>query len=171
MPHSGLLLILIPVLLLAIIGYRRLAASGTAGFIPDGDGFTLKRRWLPSIRVRIAWIDAPEKGQPYADAARGALRDLIGNRLLKLVYVDTDIHGRRVAQVWADGQDVGLRLIEDGAAWYYRHYGAKVSIWRRWRYGGAERRARFAKKGLWALPRPQSPWDFKHRPWWRKLFS
>jgi len=165
------LIVIATLALLAAVLYCRHAASGRAGFIPDGDGFTLKRRWLPTIRVRIAWIDAPEKGQPHAEAARFALRALLGDRLLKLVYVDTDIYGRRVAQVWVDGQDVGLALVEAGAAWYYRHYGSKVSFWRRWRYGGAERRARFAKKGLWALPKPQSPWDFKHRSWWRKLLS
>jgi endonuclease YncB( thermonuclease family) len=168
MPHYVLLLLIL--LPFGVLGYRRLAARGTAGLVVDGDGFTLKRRWLPAVRIRIAWIDAPEKGQPYAELAREALRALIANRPLKVTYVDTDAFGRRVAQVWAGGEDVGLQLLEGGSAWYYRHYASKVSWFRHWRYGGAERRARSARKGLWAQKKPEAPWDYKHRPWWRRLF-
>jgi micrococcal nuclease len=162
-------LILLPLIPLVVFGYRRLAYRGIASRIEDGDGFTLQRRLLPSLRIRIAWIDAPEKGQPFADQARAALRELIAGKNLRISGLEKDVFGRQVAQVWVDRCDVGLALVERGAAWYYRHYASRVSIWRRWRYAGAERRARSEKRGLWAQKRPEAPWDFKHRPWWRKL--
>ena len=58
--------------------------------VHDGDGFVaslwspLSHRWHPNIQFRFAFIDAPEKGQPFGDAARDFLHGLIAGRTLRL---------------------------------------------------------------------------------------
>lgn len=56
----------------------------------DGDGFRAKlwnpyrQRWVPDVQFRFAFIDAPEKGQPFGDEARDCLHGLIGGKTLRL---------------------------------------------------------------------------------------
>ncbi len=51
------------------------------------------------VRVRLAEIDAPERGQPHGDRARQALSDLAFGRAVRVAVVDTDNYGRTVRPV------------------------------------------------------------------------
>ena len=46
------------------------------------------------LRIRLAEIDTPEKGQPYGNRARQALSDLIFDRAVRVVELDRDRYGR-----------------------------------------------------------------------------
>jgi len=62
----------------------------------DGDTFTTASRKNP---VRIANVDAPEKGQPGAAAAKNALEKLILNKTVSIDTKARDPYGRSVANV------------------------------------------------------------------------
>ena len=69
----------------------------------DGDTFTTASRKNP---VRIANVDAPEKGQPGAGAAKSALEKLILNKTVNIETKARDPYGRSVANV-----KVGVRSV------------------------------------------------------------
>jgi len=62
----------------------------------DGDTFETASRKNP---VRLANVDAPEKGQPGAAAATQALRELIEGQTVTIDTVARDSYGRSVAKV------------------------------------------------------------------------
>ena len=68
----------------------------------------------------------------------------------------TNYH-RDVCQVEVSGKDVSVELIRAGAAWLYKEYN---------KYGEGgfdlESNARQSKLGLWGLPNPVYPPDFRH---------
>lgn len=92
------------------------------------DGDTLKCRNLPEQggRVRIARIDAPERGRDGAVEAKAALARLIDGRKVTCELVDADPRvkgfqardrfGRPVARCSAGGVDLGRALLAAGHA-------------------------------------------------------
>jgi len=96
------------------------------------DGDTIKCRDLPPDlagqggRVRIARIDAPERGRDGADAATAALARLIDGRKVTCELVDADPRvagfqardrfGRPVARCSAGGVDLGRAQLAAGHA-------------------------------------------------------
>lgn len=145
--------------------------------VQDGDSLRVRCDDAPprsaqtgaTVGVRIHAIDAPEHGQAHGNRARQALRQLVYRRTVQLRCVETDGYGRRVCAVWlpaqagAPARDVGLTLVEDGLAWWYRSYSRQQSAADRQRYAAAEVRARSQRVGLWrdganAVP----PWRWRH---------
>ena len=62
----------------------------------DGDTFTTASRKNP---VRLANVNAPEKGRPGAAKATQALRGMIGGKEVTIKTVARDVYGRSVANV------------------------------------------------------------------------
>jgi endonuclease YncB( thermonuclease family) len=131
--------------------------------VADGDSFTVLLPDGARAGVRIAGIDAPEKDQPWADASRAHLSDLLSRGELHLALLKTDPYGRQVARVRAGGEDVGLAQVRAGLAWHFVRYAADQDPDERGRYAQAEREARAARRGLWADPAPQPPWAHRQR--------
>lgn len=73
----------------------------------DGDTFETARRQNP---VRLANVDAPEKGKAGAAKAATALRDLIQGNEVVIDTVARDKYGRSVANVKADGKSVNRAM-------------------------------------------------------------
>jgi endonuclease YncB( thermonuclease family) len=73
--------------------------------IADGDTFTLLVG-RDQLRIRLAEIDTPEKGQPYGRRARQALSALIYGKTVRVVEIDRDRYRRVVGCVNAGGIDV-----------------------------------------------------------------
>lgn len=69
----------------------------------DGDTFLTKSRHHP---VRLANVDAPEKGTKAGSAATKALRKLIGGKKVQVYPVARDAYGRTVAKVKVDRKSV-----------------------------------------------------------------
>ncbi len=118
--------------------------------VVDGDTIRL----TDGRRIRLVQIDAPEvsDGECYADEATAALRRLTppGTQVQlesDPALDDHDRFGRLLRYVIADGDNVNLQLVEDGAA----------SVWffdgDRGRYAGrflaAATAARAENRGLW----------------------
>lgn len=72
--------------------------------ITDGDILTVLIDPQP-IKIRLAEIDTPERGQPWANRAKKALSTKVFGPVVELQVVDTDRYGRTVAEVYSDGRD------------------------------------------------------------------
>lgn len=140
---------------LAAAGATRVL-EGRVVAIRDGDSFELrvgKRR----VGVRIHGIDAPERGQAWAERSKQALARRVAGRDVRVLEVDVDRYGRHVGEVYADGVCVGCELVREGHAWVYRRYTHDPVLL------DLEAQARAARRGLWSLPAAQRtpPWEWR----------
>lgn len=150
MPQAFLLILLLclPVFAQKVVG------------ISDGDTITVLTN-RKETKVRLAGIDAPEKGQDYSAAAKRYLSTLIYGESVTLEGDKVDRYGRLVAKVVLDGKDVNLLMIENGFAWHFSKYASEQSPVDRLAYSKAEVAARRARLNLWRYPNPTAPWDFR----------
>ena len=153
-----------------VVGLSLLGASAATAFealtvkpvsIQDGDSFVARAGDGELLRIRIAGIDAPEKGQPYADVARQHLNDLIDGQTLHVEVIKDDPSGRKVANVYVDDRDIGLAQIEAGLAWHFKRYAADQRAPQRRAYARAEQRARDDRVGMWREPHLVEPWRYR----------
>lgn len=125
----------------------------------DGDTLVLATGEV----IRLADIDAPEDDQPFGEASRARLEELIGGTSVEVRRHGTDRYDRTLATVWAGSElcnkrcDVGYQLVRQGLAWRWVDSSVAV-LW------SAERKARLGKRGLWsAAERPIAPWEWRSR--------
>lgn len=95
--------------------------SGRVVWVSDGDTFTIRIGRTKEV-VRIDGIDAPEQGQPGAQAARNCLRGLILYRTVTISGKKRDRYGRSVCAVYRDKRDIGYVMITQGHAWVFRRF-------------------------------------------------
>lgn len=119
----------------------------------DGDTFK-----SGGTRVRLWGIDAPEKGQPYADKARARLKKLIEGKAVRLEWKDKDQHSREVAIVYAGSTNINLQMVKEGLAWHYAYFAPDAED-----LAAAEKAARKKRKGLWKDKNPVNPYEFRKR--------
>lgn len=117
----------------------------------DGDTFK-----SDGTHVRLWGIDAPEKGQPYADEARARLKELIEGKAVRLEWKDRDQHSREVAIVYAGSTNINLQMVKEGLAWHYEYFAPDAED-----LAAAEKAARKSRKGLWADDEPVNPYEFR----------
>jgi endonuclease YncB( thermonuclease family) len=123
------------------------------------DGDTIEVRvGADARRIRLSGIDAPERGQPWAERSKQALSRRVYGRDVRVNAVDVDRHGRLVGEVYADGVCVGCELVREGHVWVYRRYTDDPVLIE------LEAEARAARRGLWGLPASQTvpPWEWRH---------
>jgi endonuclease YncB( thermonuclease family) len=134
----------------------------------DGDTIKVLATGRELIRIRVAWIDSPEMGQPFGRRAKQFMVTLVFGKYVELRTHAIDRYGRTVAMVFVDGRDDGLELIKAGLAWAYAYYLPEASAQVQAQYSAAETAARVSRRGLWvdgksAVP----PWEWrreKHQP-------
>ena len=133
--------------------------EGQVVAITDGDTIKILTPAKQQIKVRLADIDTPERGQPYGRKARQVLGDKIHRRQVEVEEVTTDRYQRLVGRVFLEGRNINAEMVEDGAAWVYRKYSDDPHLLE------LERQAREQGRGLWALQPDQRvpPWE------WRKM--
>jgi endonuclease YncB( thermonuclease family) len=108
------------------------------------------------LRVRLWGIDAPEKAQPFGQAAKQHLTRAVGGQEVQVEVRSTDRYGRAVGWILRGTAAVNLDQVRAGMAWWYQQYAQGHSGLQQ-----AESAARQAKAGLWQLPDPQPPWLFR----------
>lgn len=138
--------------------------------VVGGDVITLVDARQHEHQLRLAFIDAPVPGQPYADEAQSALSAMVLGR-----QVTAQIRGRdqdgiaAVEVVEPHGHVVNLELVRRGLAW--RDYFDAQNQPDREQYQAALSEAQRARHGLWSQDRVEAPRDFRARVsqymrWW-----
>ncbi len=130
----------------------------------DGDTFDATDGNI-RFRVRIAGMDAPEKGTRFSKLATVELQRRIEGKKLEIhpVGPKLDRYNRILGQVMVDGRDIGIELIEVGLATYFRpgcvDYPAnkKSYDYDPAPYIAAETRARAKGIYLWSDPKTVLP--------------
>ncbi len=90
--------------------------------VTDGDTIRVLTADQQQFRIRLAWIDAPEKGQAFGSKAKQAMSELVFDNEVELRLHTIDRYGRLVCLVFADGKDGGFKLVKRGLCWCYEHY-------------------------------------------------
>lgn len=155
---GGLLLGLL--ILAASAAQADLWLEGRVVGVADGDTLTLLesagRAGRPVMhRVRLAGIDAPERGQAFGRQAKRSLAELVYGKQVRVEIRDRDQYGRLVGRVFVGALDVNREQLRRGLAWVYRHYNADPDDL------AAEAEARQARRGLWVEAHPVPPWEFR----------
>ncbi|MBI4056439.1 MAG: thermonuclease family protein [Elusimicrobia bacterium] len=134
--------------------------SGVVVSIQDGDTIGVLREIAgdkQEVRIRLYGIDCPEKSQPFGNRAKEFTSDLSWAKNVTVHVKDVDRYGRLVAEViLPDGRSLNQELVREGYAWWYQHFAPKNK-----ELDSLQKEARKSKKGLWSIPNPTPPWDFR----------
>jgi endonuclease YncB( thermonuclease family) len=138
-----------------------LAIRGRCVGCHDGDSITLLAPSNTQIKIRVAFLDAPELGQAFGNRAKQAMSDLVFGKEIAVYPHTIDRYGRTVAVVYVDDIDAGLELLHQGLAWCYTRYLPEASADIQASYRQAEADARAQRRGLWGDPTPVEPWVWR----------
>lgn len=130
--------------------------SGKIVDITDGDTITVLVD-MHEVKIRLAEIDTPERGQPWANRAKQALSDKVFGKQVEIEVVGTDRYGRTVGHVHMGDRDINREMVREGHAWVYRKYMQDPTLL------DDESSARQGRLGLWSLPESKriAPWEWR----------
>jgi micrococcal nuclease len=123
--------------------------------IVDGDTFEVLDSDNRVSKIRMNGIDAPEKKQAYGTRSREAISALCFGKQIRVRVYSKDRNGRLIADTYLDNRSLSLIMVSEGMAWHFKKYSSDTEL------AQAELRARAARRGLWADPAPQAPWDYR----------
>jgi endonuclease YncB( thermonuclease family) len=129
--------------------------------ISDGDTITLLTEDKQQLKIRLAGIDTPEKKQAFGTKARDHLASRIFKQDVEVDLRKKDQYGRYLGVIYISGVDMNQSMIQDGYAWFYKHYAKDQPKEEAQRYAKAEADARSKQRGLWSDPNPVPPWEFR----------
>lgn len=86
--------------------------------ISDGDTITVVDANRQQYKIRLAGIDAPEKGQAFGERSKDHLASMVFNKNVTIEWNKQDRYGRTVGKIIASGKDVNLAQIQAGMAWW-----------------------------------------------------
>ena len=146
---AGLLIILFPATTLACEKCEVVVE------IIDGDTIVVMQAGKTKF-VHLTSVDAPQLKQPYGDKAKIFTEKLIKNHVATINYIDKN---RATDITSSDGKSLKWGLIRAGLAWYPENHKRNALRDVSDNLGKYERKARRARKGLWAQDNPQPPWE------------
>lgn len=154
--HNPIISIVILLLAVGFYYYQISENSFTAEVIHVIDGDTVDVLVVNQpIRIRLAGIDAPEKGQAFGTKARKVLSDMVKNKRVTVVEVDKDQYQRMVAIIKLDDLNINQEMVRQGMAWVYTNYNQDYNL------SLLEAKARANKTGLWSQANPVPPWLYR----------
>lgn len=131
--------------------------------VADGDTITILDADKQQYKIRFEGIDAPESKQDFGQKSKQNLSDWVFGKEVTVITSKIDKYKRHVGKVLVTGTDVNLEQIKAGLAWHYKKYADEQIEADRIFYAEEETKARNAKIGLWADPKPTPPWDWRAR--------
>lgn len=131
--------------------------EGKVTHVADGDTIDLVDQQGRKHRVRLEWIDAPEKDQPWGDESRQRLERQVQGQHVVVAYRERDQYDRILGQIYHDGWWLNARLVGEGLAWHYRHYSDDAQL------AQFQAAAQQQQAGLWSEPDPVPPWTYRQR--------
>jgi endonuclease YncB( thermonuclease family) len=115
----------------------------------DGDTFNIETKDGKVYLVRMLGVDAPEMNLNFGEKSRKKLSDLILGKDATVIVRKMDSSKRYIGTVYCGGEDINLRQIESGMAWYFRQNGYEPTAGDRKLYEQAEHKSRTQLKGMW----------------------
>jgi endonuclease YncB( thermonuclease family) len=128
--------------------------TGKCVGVHDGDTISVMKAGR-AVKIRLEGIDCPELGQDFGTRAKQFTSALVFGKDVEVKEYNRDIYRRTVARVFVEGEDLSLALVMAGLAWHYKHYSSDPVL------AEAEVEARRAKRGLWSMPNPVPPWEYR----------
>jgi endonuclease YncB( thermonuclease family) len=126
----------------------------------DGDTCTLES----GLHVRFAGIDAPEIGQPFAEASRDYMTRMVVGRESTLQCTGWS-YKRRVCDVFVNDMDVQKELVGWGLAYDYVKYSNG-------KYQNAQVFAQKMHRGVWTLQDGGVlPWNYRHSKPFQSIYN
>ena len=149
--------------LIALIGlsFTALAFEGKVVGVSDGDTITVLDINKAQHKIRLAGIDAPEKGQEFGNSSKEFLSDLVYGKTVNVPDSKLDRYGRTVSRVFIGNTDASIEMIKAGMAWHFKKYELEQKLEDRLSYNAAEIKARNARLGLWSQGEAKRPEDFR----------
>ena len=98
----------------------------------------------------------PESKQDYGERAKQATVKLCFGKEVTVKKSGEDVYKRTLAYIYVGDVCVNNELLKLGMAWHYKQYNKDQEL------AKLETEAREKKIGLWSLPNPTAPWDFRH---------
>ena len=138
---------------------QRLSAktfSGKCVGVSDGDTISIME-YGKAIKIRLEGIDCPELGQDFGTRARRLTSEIVFGKIVEAKEYNRDAYGRIVARIYIDGKDLSLELVKAGLAWHLKKYSSDPIL------EEAEDQARKRKIGLWLMPNPVPPWEYRRQ--------
>lgn len=123
-------------------------------YVSDGD--TIKEYKGSKERLRLIHIDAPESDQFFGDSSKIHLESLIKGGDCSYKTISIDRYNRPLIILYNKGQNINLKMVQDGYAWSYKFNKEQIYI-------DAMLEAKKLKKGLWKYEKQVDPYI------WRKL--
>jgi endonuclease YncB( thermonuclease family) len=157
----GVLITLVALLLASAALGQEAVVSARIVAITDGDTVKALLADNELLKVRLSWIDAPEKNQAFGQRSKQHLSELVFGCEVELHTHGLDRYGRTLAVILLDGVDINLEQVKSGFAWAYTRYLDQASSEIQASYRQAESEAREQKRGLWSDPWPVEPWLYR----------
>ena len=130
--------------------------TGKVVGVSDGDTITVMHKGRGE-KVRLFGIDCPEKNQDFGERAKKETSALVFGKDVTVFMQGYDRYGRMLGIVGLkDGQTVNHLLIQRGMCWWYERYAPNDIQAKNLPVG-----ARKEKLGLWEMPNPTPPWEFR----------
>ena len=134
------------------------AWQGKVVGISDGDTISVLHEGKAE-KIRVYGVDCPESHQDFGQKAKQFTSSMVFGKVVEIQPKDTDRHGRTVGLVTLDGKSLNEALVKAGMAWVYVKY-CKEPFCTQWNQSQEE--ARSKRIGLWSIPNPTPPWEFRH---------
>lgn len=126
--------------------------------IADGDTLTARCETptgMENIKVRLAEVDAPEKGQAFCTRSKQHLSDNCFRKPAEVRPQTKDRYGRTVARVTCAGVDANAEQVRAGMAWVFDKHVTDRALC------ATQDEARAARRGLWVDAVPVAPWEWR----------
>lgn len=126
--------------------------------VTDGDSINILVDET-QLRIRLAEIDAPERGQPHWRKSKDALAYYVAEKDVDVFEVDIDRYERIVGHVYVGDLWVNGELVRSGYAYVYPKYATSQRLYE------YERLAKESQVGIWALPESErvKPWEWRKK--------
>lgn len=122
--------------------------------VADGDSIKVMSKG-DYYYIRLAYIDAPERGQPFSKKSKKYLSDLIFEKLIFIKAHGQDKFRRLVGEVFLEKKNINREMVRAGMAWEFKQYSEDREL------ASLQAMAKDAKRGIWSKNDPKPPWEYR----------
>jgi len=90
--------------------------AGKVVGVTDGDTITVLDGANTQYKIRLAGIDAPERGQVFGTKSKQALSDKVFGKQVRVDWTEHDRYQRIIGEVYVGDRWINLELVQEGWA-------------------------------------------------------